>query len=80
MCFQKLHPGDGLAHNDSDLCDLLQVQSIQLLEAPCEKLTLEKEEIEAKLCDRCRRFAITSTETICNRCFIILKDMNFTAK
>ncbi|XP_031638202.1 uncharacterized protein LOC116350537 [Contarinia nasturtii] len=75
---QKLHPSDDQAHNDSHLCEILQVQSIQLVESPSSKLYIEKTEIDKKLCDRCRRFAVASDETICKRCDNILKEMNFT--
>lgn len=75
--FQKLHPNDGHTHNDSHLCEILQVQSAQLIQSSNIKLSLEKYDIEKKLCDRCRRYALSETETICQRCKSILQKMNF---
>lgn len=77
---QLLHPNDGQIHNDSQLCEILQAQSVQLIESPNSGLTLEKCDIEQKLCDRCRRYAITPAETICQRCAVILQKMNFNPK
>lgn len=72
---QKLHPNDGEVHNDSYLCEILQVQSIQLLpNTDDDTLKLEKNEIEQTLCDRCRRFAVPTPQTLCERCELVLAD------
>lgn len=77
---QKLHASDGQAHNDSHLCEILQVQSIQLCKSPNDQLSLEKRDVEKQLCDRCRRFTISPDEIVCKRCETVLKDMNFSTK
>lgn len=55
-------------HNDSYLCELLRVQSIELRQTTNEELILEKFEIEDSLCERCRRFAVSNENEICKRC------------
>lgn len=66
--FQKLHPNDGEAHDDSYLCELLRVQSVQLRESDNAELSIEKFEINESLCERCRRFAVAADGEICKRC------------
>lgn len=78
--FQKLHPSDGEAHNDSHLCEILQVQSIQLRQSSNNELSLEKRDIEEKICDRCRRFTISTDELVCKRCDRVLNELNFSIK
>lgn len=73
---QKLHPIDGQTHNDSQLCEILQVQSVTLRQSSHNKLSLEKHDIDKKLCERCRRFAISSNKSICDRCNQVLKGLN----
>ncbi|KAG4067142.1 hypothetical protein HA402_000133 [Bradysia odoriphaga] len=53
----------------SELCELLQVQSITL--SPNENhefITMSTKTIENALCPRCRRFALNGGETVCQRC------------
>lgn len=78
--FQILHPNDGKSHNNSHLCELLQVQSIELRQSSTNQLSLERNDNDIKLCDRCRRFAISSDEIVCQRCDRVLKSMNFNSK
>lgn len=74
--FQKLHPDDEKSHNDSHLCEILQVQSIQLRQSSNNQLSVERRDIEKKICDRCRRFTITTDEVVCKRCHQVLNNLN----
>lgn len=63
------------AEEASELCEILQVSSITL--SPNENndfITMSTESIEGSLCPRCRRFAINSNETLCERCQNVLTE------
>lgn len=73
--FQKLHPKDSDAHDDSHLCELLRVQSVQLRQSDTEELCVERFEIDDSLCERCRRFSVSSNGEVCKRCKVILNQL-----
>lgn len=86
--FQKLHPNDGRPHNDSELCEILGVQSVRLCGRTsanvdnepevlgelinCDGLEIRKAEIEGELCPRCRRYEVPAIDGICSRCQNVL--------
>ncbi|XP_055551514.1 isoleucine--tRNA ligase, mitochondrial [Wyeomyia smithii] len=73
---QELHPAapDSFCA-DSDLCEILQVGTVCLREAPDDKVTVSIGKLEQSLCPRCRRF--TADKTVCTRCDAILKAKSF---
>lgn len=58
----------------TELCELLQVSSITLRPSTNGETTLHTKQIEGGLCARCRRFAVSSDEIVCNRCDNVLKE------
>lgn len=68
-----MHPNDGEVHDDSYLCEILQVQSIQLIRSIKDTIELQKFEIEQTLCERCRRFAVPTPQTLCKRCESVIE-------
>lgn len=59
----------------SELCEILQVSTITL--SPNETndfITMSTSTIEGSLCPRCRRFAINTSETLCERCDTVLAE------
>lgn len=70
-----MHPNDGKVHKDSHLCEILQVQSIQLCHSENNELNVSKTEIDKNLCERCRRFAVGSPDQLCVRCERVMKEL-----
>lgn len=63
--------------SNTDLCEFLQVSSITLIpDENCESLALSTRSINGPLCSRCRRFTITSKQTVCNRCDTVISEKN----
>lgn len=76
--FQKIHPSDGRRYNDSELCEILGVQSVQLLRKPSAEIggafAVKQTEIDGELCQRCRRFEVPVASEICSRCREVLDE------
>lgn len=62
------------ARHDSELCELLQVGSVTLLEEDCDAFTLTTRSLEGTLCARCRRFSVPQANVVCARCADVLKE------
>ncbi|XP_067644463.1 isoleucine--tRNA ligase, mitochondrial isoform X2 [Eurosta solidaginis] len=61
--------------SDSELCELLQVQSVTLRPSnSSDMINVKVEKLNLKLCARCRRFAVDSVDCVCTRCVHILSN------
>lgn len=69
-----LHPHIEKSINNTELCEILQVQSIKLIinNATINNFNVNIINVNDKLCPRCRRFSIIDNEDICNRCEEVL--------
>ncbi|XP_059226112.1 isoleucine--tRNA ligase, mitochondrial [Stomoxys calcitrans] len=69
------HSNDNDANSDSELCEILQVQSVTLIKScdPSSEVDVDLTEIEGTLCPRCRRYAVISANEICSRCCKVLE-------
>ncbi|XP_076241877.1 isoleucyl-tRNA synthetase, mitochondrial [Calliopsis andreniformis] len=67
--------------SSSDLCEILQVSSIVLIENDTVTETrIQIENIDKTLCSRCRRYLETREDGLCSRCAIVLaKDTSISA-
>lgn len=74
-----MHPNDGQRHNDSELCEILGVQSVQLSRKLSnngdDTFVISKTEIEGALCQRCRRYEVSVAGEICSRCRDVLDEL-----
>ncbi|XP_055843625.1 isoleucine--tRNA ligase, mitochondrial [Episyrphus balteatus] len=62
---------------NSELCELLQVSSVELVEDPSlSDCTVALSEDGSILCPRCRRFCVNSEDSICERCEQVLQSRN----
>ncbi|XP_075159796.1 isoleucyl-tRNA synthetase, mitochondrial [Haematobia irritans] len=61
--------------SDSELCEILQVQTVTLQMVPdmINDLDVELTEIDSPLCPRCRRFAVATENEVCRRCCQVLE-------
>lgn len=72
---KHLHPEIEKTINDSELCDILQVASVELIKASdlSTEFDVEILKVEAPLCPRCRRHIVAQENDICQRCYNVLK-------
>lgn len=66
---QNVHSNLMEPEQSTELCEVLQVQSITL--CPNDNydfITMSTQTIEKPLCPRCRRFTLNGSETVCQRC------------
>lgn len=73
--FQKIHLVDGQAHSDSDLCEILQAQSVKLIPSDTSSISIEATETKGDICPRCRRFVLSGAGSVCIRCEQVLKEL-----
>lgn len=69
-----MHPIAMEPISDSELCEFLQVSTVTLI--PCENFEqlVRVRRIRGTLCARCRRFAVDTENTLCQRCLSVLAD------
>uniref|UniRef100_A0A1A9W7X8 isoleucine--tRNA ligase n=1 Tax=Glossina brevipalpis TaxID=37001 RepID=A0A1A9W7X8_9MUSC len=73
---QHLHPSLNVSLTDSELCEILQVNSINLqslTSTSSDFLINTESRSDIELCPRCRRFAIQNNNDICQRCVSVLQ-------
>ncbi|XP_055382619.1 isoleucine--tRNA ligase, mitochondrial isoform X2 [Condylostylus longicornis] len=69
---QCLHPVLCEPDNSSELCEILQLSSINLNLSKSGNLEFTLKQIDSTLCPRCRRFPLENHNTLCNRCMILI--------
>lgn len=68
-----MHPITLEPYSDSELCEFLQVSSVALI--PSENFDNQRvKTIRGTLCVRCRRFAVFTEGTLCQRCVSVLAE------
>lgn len=72
---QTLHSTIGSPRTDSELCEIFQVSSVQLMSSHSAELEISFEYNKLEICPRCRRFRTDGG--CCERCILILREKGF---
>lgn len=71
---QLMHPKISEKLNDSELCEILQVNSINLiLNENLDNYRLHTSLSNEIRCARCRRYTVSDSTSLCNRCEVVLE-------
>lgn len=63
----------GVPSNNSELCEILQVQRVSLQPSNnVDSSNINIEKLELTLCPRCRRFAVENPGCVCDRCALVV--------
>lgn len=73
---QKIHTMDGEFHNNSILCEILQAQSVRVRLSDNNDTNIEISDVANDLCQRCRRFQVSSLGNVCSRCEQVLTNLS----
>ncbi|XP_053952529.1 isoleucine--tRNA ligase, mitochondrial isoform X1 [Anastrepha ludens] len=71
---RALHDGElGVQVSNSELCELLQVQSVSLHPSHnVDSCSIKMQKLNVALCARCRRYAVENIDSVCARCAHVL--------
>ncbi|CAO1418745.1 unnamed protein product [Diamesa serratosioi] len=69
---KKLHEHFNIPTSDSELCDILQVSSLSLIDDGTTNWHISHNLTDEELCQRCRRFK--TSKCVCTRCENVLKN------
>uniref|UniRef100_A0A034VDZ8 isoleucine--tRNA ligase n=2 Tax=Bactrocera dorsalis TaxID=27457 RepID=A0A034VDZ8_BACDO len=75
MQMLRLLQGDEakVSSNNSELCEILQVQRVSLQPSNhVDSTNINVKKLELTLCARCRRFAVDNADCVCERCALVL--------
>ncbi|EDV40740.1 uncharacterized protein Dana_GF23767 [Drosophila ananassae] len=73
---QELHP-IGKPRSNSELCEILQVGSVTLLQSEDQDLQVSVKTLQTPLCPRCRRYSLDNAEQeTCHRCSLVMTARN----
>ncbi|KAH8331827.1 hypothetical protein KR074_004988 [Drosophila pseudoananassae] len=73
---QELHPV-GKPRSNSELCEILQVGSVTLLQTEDPDLQVSVKALQTPLCPRCRRYSLENAEQeTCHRCSLVMTARN----
>ncbi|KAH8343482.1 hypothetical protein KR059_011531 [Drosophila kikkawai] len=73
---KELHPALDEPLNNSELCELLQVGAVRLVESDNSDVSLTITNLQTSLCPRCRRFSLNPDQETCQRCSAVMDSKN----
>jgi len=73
---RELHSPLGESVSNSELCEILQVGSVTLLQSHNSDLDIALSKLQISLCPRCRRYGLEDEQKTCQRCSDVMEAKN----